>query len=222
MTARQGIPGRTRAKPTGTLGSPGSTAAILIALTLVVPTAMFWMLTSPGTAHACKCSLPGSPTEEVQNHTAVFTGRALSVGHSFEPNQTELSPSDRTTVQFEVASVWKGDVQPVMSITTPPTGGSCGVAFAKGQDYLVYAHDSPHGDGGHAATICSRTSLLGEAAGDIQALGEGNPPGSGVGDAGNTAGAEMGTVILWTVLAAAVLATMAAGGVILHRHRHSG
>ena len=138
-----------------------------------------WFIGSLGAVHACKCVVPGSPTEELEKFGAVFAGEVTSVSHSFDPNVTPYKPGDRTTVGFDVSTVWKGVVHERMYITTPPTGGSCGFAFSEGGQYIVYASFNASGDGGYQASICSRTALLGDAQADLDALGEGRAPRDG-------------------------------------------
>ena len=128
--------------------------------------------------------MPGTPSEEIEKFVAVFAGRVVSIEHSFDPNAATVGPGDRTTIGLEVSTVWKGDVDRDMYVTTPPTGGSCGFAFEEGREYILYAHDSPYDDGGYSVSICSRTALLSEAQADLDALGEGSPP------MGGTAGTE--------------------------------
>ena len=76
---------------------------------------------------------PSSPSEELEKSAAVFAGRVVSVRHSYDPDAVSHSPEDRTTVRFEVSTVWKGAVNESMYVTTPPTGGSCGFTFIEGE-----------------------------------------------------------------------------------------
>ena len=133
-------------------------SVVAVALALMVSALLF--LSNPGVVYACKCAAPGAPAEELAKFDAVFTGRVISIEHSYDPNATTVSPEDRTTVGFEVSTVWKGDVLKSMDVTTPPTGGSCGFAFTEGEEYIVYASDSAYGDDGYTVGICSRTALL--------------------------------------------------------------
>ena len=138
-----------------------------------------WFLVSAAQVHACKCSEPGSPAEEVEKSDAVFAGKVFLVQHSYDPNAKSVTPEDRSTIGINVSAVWKGTVHEVMYITTPPTGGSCGLTFVEGEEYVVYASDSHYGDDSYTASICSRTALLAEAQADIDALGEGQAPQAG-------------------------------------------
>ena len=133
----------------------------------------FWALRDPGPVHACRCAQPGAPLEELEKFQAVFAGRVVSLRHSFDSGASRLGSGERTSVGFAVSEVWKGEVHEDIQVTTPPTGGSCGFAFVEGGDYIVYAHGSPHPEGGCAVGICSRTALLQGAREDLDALGEG-------------------------------------------------
>ena len=167
----------------GCLGSGGSETrpyrtlqcllrVVLVALVLSV----VWFVGYAGQVHACSCVQPGSPSEELEKFDAVFAGRVISVHYSYDPGARSVGPDDRSTIGFEVSTVWKGAVYESTTITTPPTGGSCGYRFVEGESYVVYAYDSPFGDGGYTAGICSRTALLDEAQADIDELGDGDSP----------------------------------------------
>ena len=187
---------------------------------------VFWFLGDPGQVHACKCAQPGTPSEELEKFSAVFAGRVVSIQHSYDPKAASVSPDDRTTVGFEVSTVWKGTVHEDMRITTPPTGGSCGFSFVEGEEYIVYAYDSAYADGGYTVGICSRTALLGQAQADIDALGEGNAPQAGTGVPATEEAQEMGLPTtggysppVWlTALVVGIGAALAAGGVGLMVH----
>ena len=155
------------------------TASSVGVVAVAVVLSVLWFLGSAGQAYACKCAQPGPPSEEMEKFVAVFAGRVGSIEHSFDPGATTVTPDDRTTVGLEVSTVWKGAVHADMYVTTPPTGGSCGFTFTEGEEYILYAHDSPYDDGGYTVSICSRTALLSQAQADIEAFGEGDAPRSG-------------------------------------------
>ncbi len=142
---------------------------------------LLWFFGNAGQVHACKCAEPGPPSEELAKFAAVFAGRVVSIQHSYDPDTAAPSPQDRTTIGFDVSTVWKGAVHEEMYVTTPPTGGSCGFTFKVGAAYIVYAHDSADADGGYTVSICSRTALLQHAQADVAAFGEGDTPQAGIG-----------------------------------------
>ena len=112
----------------------------VVSLALIL--GVLWLLGHTEQAYACKCAVPGSPSEELEKFDAVFAGKVLSVQHSFDPSTSSYSPGDHTTVGLKVNTVWKGTVDKNIDLTTPPTGGSCGFAFVEGEEYIVYAYES--------------------------------------------------------------------------------
>ena len=92
------------------VGLLGPIAPIYGAITLALMLGVFWLLGNVQQAYACKCAVPGSPSEELEKFDAVFAGRVLSIEHSFDPNAASVSPGDHTTVGFTVNTVWKGTV----------------------------------------------------------------------------------------------------------------
>ena len=200
----------------------GSAAVPVAILSLALMMGVLWFLGNLGQVYACKCAQPGTPSEELEEFSAVFAGRVVSVQHSYEPNATSVSPEDRTTVGFEVNAVWKGLVREEIDITTPPTGGSCGFNFIEGEEYIVYAYDSGYADGGYTVGICSRTALLDQAQADIDALGEGNAPRD---ESGGPAPEEPQDTLVgreWMVILVVAAAVLAAGGIAVFtimRHR---
>ena len=185
--------------------SSAGVAAVALALSIL------WLLGNAGQVYACKCVVPGPPSEEMEKFDAVFAGRVVSIEHSFDPNARTVGPGDSTTIGLEVSTVWKGDVDRDMQVSTPPTGGSCGFAFEEGREYILYANASARDDEGYWVSICSRTALLGEAQADIDALGMGSPP------IGGTAGSEpernqsSGESTTWVIMLGAVAAVLLFG-----------
>jgi hypothetical protein len=111
---------------------------------------------------ACSCDKPGSPIQELQSSSAVFSGRAISVfpllsGH---------------LILFHVDTTWKGVKFSVAFVETPLENGACGFPFRSGGKYLVYA------DGRliKSTSICDRTSQLSDATLDMAVLGPGRQP----------------------------------------------
>ena len=190
-------------------------SAVIVSLALTMSFA--WFLASPGQVHACKCAVPGTPAEELEKFSAVFAGRVVSVRHSYDLNAASYTPDDRTTVGFEVSAVWKGTVHEDMFITTPSTGGSCGFTFAEGEEYVVYADDSAYGDNGYAAGICSRTALLSQAQGDIDALGEGRAPQAGTGGPTPELPQDSGVAGAWIIILVVPATGLVVGGMVAYR-----
>ena len=185
----------------------------LAVLSLALLVGVLWFLGNPEQVYACKCSEPGSPSEEFEMFSAVFAGKVVSIQHSYDPSAASVSPEDRTTVGFEVSTVWKGTVHEDMYITTPPTGGSCGFSFSEGEEYIVYADDVWHDDS-YTAVICSRTALLGQAQADIDAFGSGRAPQAGTGGPLTEQTQDTAISMAWAIIlavAAAVLGIVIGG-----------
>ncbi|MFB5762277.1 hypothetical protein [Paenibacillus medicaginis] len=133
-------------------------AAVLLSVLLVA---------KPTVVYACSCAEPPPPNEAKAQSAAVFSGKALSVKQKIAPI---LSTDDPVKVTFQVDRLWKGKVSSTTVITTAMSSASCGYEFTEGQDYLVYARYDQESGVLHT-TLCDRTALLSEAAGDLQELG---------------------------------------------------
>ena len=151
---------------------------------LLAPLISVQLATGAGRAHACKCSPPPPPLEALDEASAVFSGRVVS----FETFSFELDfGSDRTesywSVQLDVDKVWKG---PVASTTFVYVwhGPACGYGnFEIGEDFLVYTQqriEDQEDNDTLFVSFCSRTRPIENAADDLKALGDGQPPEPGV------------------------------------------
>ena len=185
--------------------------ASLRAVILALVVSGVWFFGHAGQVYACKCAEPGSPSEELEKFDAVFAGRVVSVHHSYDPDGETVSPEDRSTIGFEVSTVWKGSIHETTYITTPPTGGSCGYTFIEGETYVVYASDSIYADGGYTASICSRTALMAQAQADIDELGDGQAP-----QAGTSGPAPEDTALggVWVIVIVVAAAILVVGGIV--------
>lgn len=188
-----------------------SIRVLLVALALSV----VWFFGHAGEAHACKCAEPGSPSEELEKFDALFAGRVVSVHHSYDPDARSVTPDDRSTIGFEVSTVWKGEIHETTNITTPPTGGSCGYRFIEGESYVVYAYDSRYGDGGYTAGICSRTAPLSRAQADIDELGDGQAPQAGTSGPSPEEPPDAALGAAW-VIVIVVAAIIVVGGIVAY------
>lgn len=182
-----------------------------------------WFLAGAGQAFACSCIMPGSPTEELEKFDAVFVGRVFTVKHSYSLEAKMVNREDRSTIGFDVSTVWKGVIHETTYITTPPTGGSCGYTFIEGEEYIVYASNSHYGDDSYTASICSRTALLSAAQADLEALGGGKAPQAGTkgpapADTEDTATAISAGWVFALVLAVLIF-VVGAGGFVAYAAR---
>lgn len=117
------------------------------------------------TAHACSCMIPGSPLEEMERSSFVFSGTAIEV----EADSTigDLNPLGYT-VTFEVIESWKGVESSKVTVHTAADSAACGFPFEEGKDYIVYASEL---EDGIQVYSCGLTSLLADA--NVSELGEG-------------------------------------------------
>ncbi|MDE2718909.1 MAG: hypothetical protein OXI33_18105 [Chloroflexota bacterium] len=172
----------------------GLTPVSVVAVSFALLVGVLWFFGNTEQVYACSCAQPESPSEELEKFSAVFAGRVVSVQLSYDPDGRTVTREDRGTIGFEVSAVWKGTVYEEMDITTPPTGGTCGFTFEEGEEYIVYAYDSPYVEGGYTTGICSRTALLEQAQVDVDALGEGNAPLAGTARPGPEESEDMAVV----------------------------
>ena len=155
--------------------SLGAAAFRQFGLTLSAFAVLFtvWSIVPPDAAHGCSCVQPGSPIDELEQASTVFRGTVTSVREYQNLFSNIISSTDPTTVEFDAATVWKGDLPAAASFTTARLGGSCGFEFVEGQEYVVYSRD------GSTVNLCSRTREIERATEDLLALGRGRPPGAG-------------------------------------------
>ena len=149
--------------------------AISVALIFLVILPVF---ASNGTIHACECVESNSPEERLNEASAVFLGRVVDMHFEdwpFEIDTTAVPPEEPLTVEFNVHTVWKGEVSKVTRLTTARSE-PCGYPFKMFEDYLVYADGKI---GSLEVRACSRTQPATEAQEDLGALGDGYPPGPG-------------------------------------------
>ena len=139
---------------------------------LLAPLIGVQLATGSGRAHACSCRPNPPPLEALDGSAAVFSGKVVSSGtFSFE---------HYWSVEIEVDTVWKG---PVTSTTFVYTtyGPTCGYEwFERGKDFLVYAYEGYESDETLYASLCSRTRPFEYAEEDLQELGDGWAPDTGV------------------------------------------
>lgn len=111
---------------------------------------------------ACSCVPPGDPMSEMEQATAVFAGRVYSMERS----------GGSVWVHFELAQVWKGPYQSILTVRTNDSSAACGFEFVQDQDYMVYAYGEMND---LQVSLCSRTRPLSVAEEDLKLLGPGTP-----------------------------------------------
>jgi hypothetical protein len=106
--------------------------------------AVVYLSLSLDAAFAC-CLNIESPSAEVKNADAIFSGQVIEV------SPTEAGEKITT---FKVEKIWKGINSPTMSVST--STDSVGSHFEVGETWLVYAY----GKDKLSTDICTRTTLL--------------------------------------------------------------
>lgn len=125
-------------------------------------------LVTPNPSFACKCAPPPGVPDALREATAVFEGRV-----------TQQSAQDlELEVTLNVVQAWKGVQTETIRVRTRADSAACGVPFATGESYLVYATQRAAGNSGTALEVlrCGRTRAASEAAEDYARLGIGVVP----------------------------------------------
>lgn len=133
-------------------------------------------LLQPCIAFACSCAPSPSVAASLSSAAAVFSGKVTKVD---APQGQVISSADPVTVTFAVQKVWKGATESQLVVTTALDSASCGYNFELGQEYLVYADQNDGAGAALSVNLCSRTTILPQAQGDLAALGEGQTPSGG-------------------------------------------
>lgn len=128
---------------------------------IIVVSASIFFYTSQ--VFACTCAAPGSPTEELKNSAAVFSGKISD----------RISETNSYLIDFEVTKSWKGLEGDSIRVRTAKESAACGYNFESNKEYLVYGNNLQ--DDVLSTNICTRTKLLSQASDDLKELGEGKP-----------------------------------------------
>ncbi len=126
--------------------------------------------TIPRTAQACSCAGASTPAELLEGADAVFRG--ISQGQA--SSVSGCGGEENRRFDFDVEEVWKGAVQSTAQITTGLGGGDCGMEFAEGREYIIFAHQSET-TGELYTGICSGNIRVTAPADIPSELGEGTP-----------------------------------------------
>lgn len=134
---------------------------------LVVSMIGLWFVVTPASTYACSCAPPGTPVEALAESELVFRGTVTSIGPADEPGVLR--------VDFDVATVWKGQRTETISLTTQQDTAACGYPFEERVEYVVYSWN------GVDVARCSRTAPVEFAGEDLAALATDLQPGGGIG-----------------------------------------
>jgi hypothetical protein len=133
-----------------------------------IATVLVALLGVPSTSFACKCAPPPETAEALTQSTAVF-----------EAQVTQLNATgDELEVSLRVTRAWKGVDTETIRVRTRKDTAACGVEFAMGQVWLVYANQTTAQDSAIALQVlrCGRSRLAAEAGDDLAVLGLGVVP----------------------------------------------
>lgn len=186
------------------------------------------LLAKPGAVFACSCaeqpSVEKLMKEELNRKTVIFAGKVIKV--TPPRKKLTMSTADLVQVDFEVSTVWKGELKQKAAIYTAMSSASCGYeGFNVGTAYIVSAYE----DSGKLATgICEYTKPLPSAGDEVKALGEGYAPlplSTGEvlpdnGDSANEVSKEGGASELQLIIGALALFLIIGIVVVRVRRRH--
>lgn len=122
----------------------------------------------PSTFADCPCPEYSDPLVSLEQSTAVFSGRVLTIH-----DDSDVSPITGTgmkKVDFRVDRGWKGIERTRISVSTSNSSAACGYEFSTGEEYLVYASGEK---GDLQVSLCSRTqTAIDVGSEELAALGE--------------------------------------------------
>ncbi|WP_181347609.1 hypothetical protein [Thalassobacillus sp. CUG 92003] len=126
----------------------------------------------PSPVSACSCTEPPPAQTAYKTNDAVFSGKIVKIEK--EDSSGGLQSSlDPVKVLVEVDETWKNASESQQIVATAESSASCGFPFEEGEEYLIYANEH---DGELKTDLCSRTTSLDSAEGDMRILGDGERP----------------------------------------------
>ena len=132
-----------------------------------------------GRLPVCSCRYATSPDQqiadvrsELKTADAVFVGKVTSVLDTLRRSGSFDYHARRAI--FALQAVWKGPTSGGVTVLTGMGWGDCGIHFAVGERYLVFAKADSNGV--LFTRSCSHTELLASASRYLQALGEARLP----------------------------------------------
>ncbi|MFD0679448.1 MULTISPECIES: stalk domain-containing protein [unclassified Paenibacillus] len=103
------------------------------------------LVMSGATCYACSC-MPLTFEQKIEHAEQIFTGKVVGIWHN--------KKLDQAKVEFEVSSVYKGDVPSVTHVLSSTISTKCGISFQFGNSYLVFKNS----DG--TTSFCSGTGAI--------------------------------------------------------------
>lgn len=128
----------------------------MMRLTAILSICLVMMVEAAG---ACSCIRFGSAAEQVLSTDVVFEGVALE---TIEIEGEAAGYGSLMTI-FEVTASFKGSAAGTVNVfhSDPSICCICGVGFAEGDSYLIFAHERQNGDLGTSS--CSSAQFPREA-----------------------------------------------------------
>lgn len=128
-------------------------------------------------AEACSCLGPIPACQGVWLSDAVFVGRVLDIANVEDEKSPRGAFLRRRRVTLEVLEQFRGDSllaarsgAPAVDVFTGQGSGDCGIAFKKGESYLVFATTSKGAPTVLQTGLCDRTRELSLAQDDLPYL----------------------------------------------------
>ena len=138
--------------------------------------ALCWLL--PAVVQACRCLAPPTSSFGLEKSDVVFVGKATNVetiaadgwlfGALKQAMGTRYYEFETIRATLEVKTPIKAADESPVTLETSASTELCGIPFKEGQEYLVYAYNSP--DGELMTDMCTRTDTAARAAEDIADL----------------------------------------------------
>jgi hypothetical protein len=140
-------------------------------------------------AEACSCIGEIPACQRVWISDAVFVGRVLNITNVEDEQEPRRAFLESRRVTLEVLEQFRGrsllvpDSASTVEVFTGQGGGDCGIAFKKGESYLVFANASKGVQSLLRTGLCDRTRELSRAQEDLpylRALATSSPRGGRV------------------------------------------
>ena len=138
--------------------------------------AVCWLL--PAVVQACRCLPPPTSNFGLQKSDVVFVGKATNVemiaadgwlyGALKQAMGSRYYEFETVRVTLDVKTPIKAADESPVIIETSASTELCGIPFKEGQEYLVYAYNTPEGE--LKTDMCTRTDTVARAAEDIAKL----------------------------------------------------
>jgi len=113
-------------------------------------------------AFACSCTGPRPACSEYFKAPLIFYGRVVAKNHiPSPPVRPGQMSSGRFEIRFSITESFRGDAGAEVIVATSDQSSMCGIDFAEGASYVVYAIENPEW---HVWTtgICMRTHRVAE------------------------------------------------------------